>query len=100
VTRAHRFHLVDVRGNRAICEFLGPPRRRAPTVGAVAEVYGRRLRDGTVRAHRIVYPADGSTFIPRADLAFALARLAVGLATAGGAALALLSVLAMTFRGP
>jgi hypothetical protein len=99
LTRAQRFDVVDVSGSRATCEYLGPVRRRAPGVGAVVEVYGFRLRDGTVWVQRIVNPPDGSTFTPRADLAFALARFTVGLATAAGVALTLLSLLAMTLRG-
>jgi hypothetical protein len=97
-TRYERFPLVERTGSRVTCEFLGQRRKRAPEQGAVAEVWARRLADGTLRVIRMVDSVDGGVFRPRADLGFRLARLGTGAGTAAGAALLLAGLLLMTVR--
>jgi hypothetical protein len=98
VTRFERFALVERTGSHVTCEFLGPRRKPAPEQGAVAEVWGRRLADGTLRVSRMVHAVDGAVFRPRASLGFALARLGTGAGTGAGAALLLTALLLMTVR--
>ena len=97
-TPFERFPLVERTGRRVMCEFLGPRRKRAPEQGAVAEVWGRRLADGTVRVTRMVHAVDGAVFRPRASVGFRLARLGTGAGTGIGAALLLAALLLMTVR--
>lgn len=97
-TRFERFPLVERTGRRVMCEFLGPRRKRAPEQGVVAEVWGRRLADGTLRVTRMVHAVDGTVFRPRASVGLRLARLGTVAGTSGGAALLLAALLLMTVR--
>lgn len=98
LAEARRFDLLNVDGTRVSCEFFGGERRRSPQAGQLAQVYGRREPDGTVRVRRIVYDLDGTVFRPRADLGFALVRLTTGAATVLGALVTVAALIVLTLR--
>jgi hypothetical protein len=91
-----RFRLVTVAGETLDCEMLGELTSHLRK-GDIVEVYGRRLRDGTIRATRLINKATGEIVRNRVEVAFQLARaanlVAAALFTAGAVVLLYLAVI-------